>query len=156
MIQLYNVANSLNFLISNMYSRLSKWGLAKVLSPPLLGWFPHQYSWGSKLLFHHFLHSSCTIGNINLDTFMTKITLHLKCPAASQVKLKPHLQENFLDHSSPNQLPVLSTSILAFQTLHVSPEDLVKMQILTWHIWGEAQDSSSLTNSQGIATLCHF
>lgn len=52
-------------------------------------------------------------GHMNLDTFVTQITLSsTKIPTAApalQMKLKPHLYETVLDHSGPNQLPVLST-----------------------------------------------
>lgn len=106
-------------------------------------------------------HSSCTIVNINLDTFVTKITLSSiwNAPAAPAllVKLKPLPQENFLNHSSPNQLPVqLPAQLFKPWCQHKSAEDLVKMQILIQQIQGEAQDSASLTNAQGTATLCYF
>lgn len=73
-------------------------------------------------------HSSCTIVNINLDTFVTKITLSSiwNAPAAPAllVKLKPLPQENFLNHSSPNQLPVqLPAQLFKPWCQHKSAED---------------------------------
>lgn len=40
---------------------------------------------------------------------------------------------------------------LRFKFAQVSPEDLLKMQILTQKVWGWAQDDPFLTSSQGIA-----